>query len=165
MNTPSNPVTPSSTEAKPPTSVAPPQPPTRRSGRARKVLKKEGNIYGDKHPVQIEQDICRKKDWDRIVGEQSSHPHPNVPGPSTPVPVPLLLTSPKRVPQVVRRKSLTPRVKLKALLNLPLALRKRSSSPNLPRKGEYISNISLSQKRSHQMLKTHPQRNGPIETS
>ena len=81
-NTSSNPTTPSSTEAEPPTSVAPPQPPTRRSGRARKVPKKEGNVYGDKHPVQIEQDIRRKKDWDRIVGEQSSRPRPNVPGPS-----------------------------------------------------------------------------------
>ena len=83
-----NPATPSSVEAEPPTSVTPPQPPTRRSGRARKVPKKEGNVYGDKHPVQIEKDIRRKKDWDRIVGEQSSRPHPNVPGPSTPAPVP-----------------------------------------------------------------------------
>ena len=81
--------TPSSTEAEPPTSVAPLQPPTRCSGHARKVPKKEGNVYGDKHPIQIERDICRKKDWDRIVGEQSSCPCPNVPGPSTPVPVPL----------------------------------------------------------------------------
>ena len=63
-NTSSNPSSPSSTEAEPPTSVPPPQPPTRRSGRARKVLKKEGNVYGDKHPVQIEKDIHRKKDWD-----------------------------------------------------------------------------------------------------
>ena len=45
-------------------------------------------MSNDKHPVQIEKDICQKKDWDRIVGEQSSHPQPNVPGPSTPVPVP-----------------------------------------------------------------------------
>ena len=80
--------TPSSTEAEPPTSVAPLPQPTRRSGHARKVPKKEGNIYGDKHPVQIEKDIHRKKDWDRIVSEQSSHPQPNVPGPSTPVLVP-----------------------------------------------------------------------------
>ena len=87
-NTSLNPTTPSSTEAEPPTSVAPPQPPTRRLGRACKVLKKEGNVYSDKHPVQIEQDICQKKDWDWIVGEQSSRPHPNVPGPSTPAPVP-----------------------------------------------------------------------------
>ena len=81
-------MTPSTTEAEPPTSVAPPQPPTRRSGHAHKVPKKEGNIYGDKHPVQIEQDIRQKKDWDRIVGEWSSRPRPNVPGPSTSVPVP-----------------------------------------------------------------------------
>ena len=81
--TPSNPTTPSSIEAEPPTSVAPPQPPTRCSGRACKIPKREGNVYGDKHPVQIEQDIHRKKDWDRIVGEQSSHPRPNVPGLST----------------------------------------------------------------------------------
>ena len=87
-STPSSPTTPSTIEAEPPTSVTPPQPPTRRSGRARKVPKKEGNVYGDKHPVQIEKDICRKKDWDRIVGEQSSRPRPNVPGPSTLAPVP-----------------------------------------------------------------------------
>ena len=48
---------PSSTEAEPPTSVAPPQLPTRHSGHARKVPKKEGNVYGDKHPIQIERDI------------------------------------------------------------------------------------------------------------
>ena len=94
-NTSSNPMTPSSTEVEPPTSVTPPQPPTRRLGRARKVPKKEGNVYGDKHPVQIEQDIRRKKDWDQIVGEQSSCPRPNVPGPSTPAPVP----SPPHQPQ------------------------------------------------------------------
>ena len=87
-NTSSNPTTPSTTKAEPPTSVTPPQLPTRRSGCAHKVPKKEGNVYGDKHPVQIEQDICWKKDWDRIVGEQSSRPRSNVPGPSTLVPVP-----------------------------------------------------------------------------
>ena len=92
---PSNPLTPSSVEAEPPTSVAPPPQPTRHSGCARKVPKKEGNVYGDKHPVQIEKDIRRKKDWDQIVGEQSSRPRPNVPGPSVPVPVP----PPPRQPQ------------------------------------------------------------------
>ena len=45
-------------------------------------------MYSNKHPVQIEKDICQKKDWDQIVSEQSRHPHPNVPGPSTSVPVP-----------------------------------------------------------------------------
>ena len=50
-DTSSNPTTPSTVEAEPPTSVAPPQPPTRCSGRAHKVPKKEGNVYGDKHPV------------------------------------------------------------------------------------------------------------------
>ena len=88
LNTSSNPMTPSSTEAELPTSVAPLQPPTRCSGRVHKIPRKEGNIYSDKHPVQIEQDIRRKKDWDQIVGEQSSHPHPNVPGLSTPTLVP-----------------------------------------------------------------------------
>ena len=95
LNTSSNPTTPSSIEAEPPTSVAPPQSPTRCLGHARKVPKKEGNVYGDKHPVQIEQDIRWKKDWDRIVGKQSSHPRPNVPSPSTPAPVP----SPPHQPQ------------------------------------------------------------------
>ena len=41
LNTSSNPPTPSTVEAEPPTSAAPPQPPTRRSGRAHKVPKKE----------------------------------------------------------------------------------------------------------------------------
>ena len=68
-STSSNPMTPSSIEAEPPTSVAPPQPPTRCSGRARKVPKKEGNVYSNKHPIQIKKDIHRKKDWDQIVGE------------------------------------------------------------------------------------------------
>ena len=95
LSTPSNPTPPSSTEAEPPTSVAPPQPPTRRSGCVHRVPKKEGNVYGNKHPVQIEQDIHQKKDWDRIVGKQSSHPRPNVPGPSTPALVP----SPPHQPQ------------------------------------------------------------------
>ena len=63
--------------------------------RACKVPKKEGNVYGDKHPVQIEQDIHQKRDWDRIVGKQPSHPRPNVPGPSTSAPVP----SPPHQPQ------------------------------------------------------------------
>ena len=94
-DTSSSPPTPSSVEAEPPTSVAPPQPPTRCSGHACKVPKKEGNVYGDKHPVQIEKDIRQKRDWDRIVGEQSSRPCPNVPGPSIPAPVP----PPPRQPQ------------------------------------------------------------------
>ena len=54
----------------------------------RKVPKKEGNVYSDKHSVQIEKDIRWKKDWGWIVGKQSSRPHPNVPGPSTLAPVP-----------------------------------------------------------------------------
>ena len=91
----SDPSTPSSTGAEPPTSVAPPPQPTRRSGCVCKVPKKEGNVYSDKHPVQIEKDIRQKKDWDWIVDEQSSRPHPNVPGPSTSAPVP----SPPRQPQ------------------------------------------------------------------
>ena len=77
----------------------------------------------------------------------------------------LLLASPKRVPQVVRRRSLTPRVKLKTLLDPPLILGRLSLLPDLPRKGEHISNIFLSPKLFHQPLRTHPQRNGPIETS
>ena len=60
-NTSSNPMTPSSVEAEPPTSVVPPLQPSRRSGHAHKVPKKEGNVYSDKHPVQIEKDICRRR--------------------------------------------------------------------------------------------------------
>ena len=63
-----------------------------------------------------------------------------------------LLTNPKRVPQVVRRRNLTPRAKPKTLLNPPLALRRLSLLPDLPRKGEYISNIFLYPKPSHQLL-------------
>ena len=88
MSASSNPTTPSLVEAEPPTSVVPPPQPTRQSGRVHKVPKKEGNVYDDKHPVQIEKDIHWKRDWDRIVGKQSSHPQPNVPGPSTPALVP-----------------------------------------------------------------------------
>ena len=95
LSTSSNPTTPSSVEAEPPTSVAPPPQPTRCSRCVRKVPTKEGNIYSDKHPIQIEKDIHQKKDWDQIVGKQSSCPQPNVPGPSTPVPVP----SPPHQPQ------------------------------------------------------------------
>ena len=88
-------MTPSSTKAEPPTSVTPLPQLARQSGHTCKVPKKEGNIYGNKHLVQIKKDFCQKKDWDWIVGEQSSHPHPNVPGPSTPVLVP----SPPHQPQ------------------------------------------------------------------
>jgi len=50
-----------------PTAVAPPLPeepnPPRRSQRAKKVPKKPGNIYGDKHPVQIELETRKTRDW------------------------------------------------------------------------------------------------------
>ena len=67
---------PSLVEVEPPTSlVPPPQPPVmRRSGQAHKIPKKLGNVYGNKHPVQIEKDILQKLDWSWIVGKQSSCP-------------------------------------------------------------------------------------------
>ena len=64
LNTSSGPSTPSSTEAEPPTSAPPLPQPSRWSGCPHKVPKKEGNVYDDKHPIQIEKDICWKKDWD-----------------------------------------------------------------------------------------------------
>jgi len=58
----------------------PPVPiPAGRPQRMRKVPVKPGNVYGDKHPVDIEKGIRRTKDWKKIVEETSSCP---VPGPS-----------------------------------------------------------------------------------
>ena len=52
--TSSDPPTPSSVEAEPPTSAPPPLQPSRQSGHTHKVPKREGNVYSNKHPVQIE---------------------------------------------------------------------------------------------------------------
>jgi len=34
----------------------------------------ESNVYGKKHPVEVEKDILRQKDWKKVVGEESSCP-------------------------------------------------------------------------------------------
>jgi len=34
----------------------------------------EGNVYGKKHPVEVEKDILRQRDWKKVVGEESSRP-------------------------------------------------------------------------------------------
>src|ERR1700753_1011293 len=72
-------------------SEEPTQPPEpRRSERVWKVPTKPGNVYGeDRHPVDIEKTIRKKKDWKSIVGERSSRPRriteqQPVPGPSQP---------------------------------------------------------------------------------
>ena len=59
--------------------VPPAAPVPRRSGRAVKVPKRPGNVYGDKHPVEIEKEIARPKAWRDIVGESSSRPQRAVP--------------------------------------------------------------------------------------
>ena len=61
------------------------QPRARRPQRERKVPAKytKDNVYGDKHPVQIEKETRRQGDWRKIVGEQSSLPRQNAPGPSS----------------------------------------------------------------------------------
>ena len=55
-----------------------------------KVPKQPGNVYGDKHPTQVEKEIRKKRDWSKIVGERprsgrnkESEP---IPGPSLPPP-------------------------------------------------------------------------------
>jgi len=58
-------------------------PATKRAGQrpqhTQKVPTKPGNVYGDKHPVDIEKETTSIKDWKKIVGESSSCP---IPGPS-----------------------------------------------------------------------------------
>ena len=61
----------------PPETPAAPVP--RRSGRTVKIPKRPGNVYGDKHPVQIEKEIAKPKAWRDIVGESSSRPRHAVP--------------------------------------------------------------------------------------
>jgi len=52
-------------------------PPREKSTRKKTVPKRytESNIYGKKHPVEIEKDILHQRDWKTVVGEESSHPH------------------------------------------------------------------------------------------
>jgi len=46
----------------------------------------DSNVYGEKHPVQVEKDIKRQRDWRKVVGEESSRPRRQaIPG-GVPVP-------------------------------------------------------------------------------
>jgi len=60
----------------------------RRSTREKKLPKKfDTSVYGKKHPVAVEKDITRLKDWKKVVGEPSSLLRA-IPGPSShPLPV------------------------------------------------------------------------------
>jgi len=86
-------------------------PPRERSTRIRTIPARytESHIYRKKHPVEVEKDILRQRDWKKVVGEESSRPcQQNIPG-GVPVPdsvpyychdfhwfSPLFLLSPKR---------------------------------------------------------------------
>jgi len=63
-------------------------PPREKSTRVKKVSERytDSNVYGEKHPVQVEKDIKRQRDWRKVVGEESSHPRRQaIPG-GVPVP-------------------------------------------------------------------------------
>ena len=63
-------------------------PPWEKSTRKKTVPEwfSESNVYGKKHPVEVEKDILRQRDWKKVVGEESSCPHrQNIPG-GVPVP-------------------------------------------------------------------------------
>ena len=51
-------------------------PPREKSTRTKKVPERytDSNVYGEKHPVQVEKDIKRQRDWRKVVGEESSRP-------------------------------------------------------------------------------------------
>jgi transposase InsO family protein len=73
--------------------LRPPTPEQPLPPRARKVPNRPGNIYGQKHPVEIEKQTRKKKDWEAIVGTRSSRPvrgqgREPIPGPSAPPPPP-----------------------------------------------------------------------------
>jgi hypothetical protein len=73
--------------------LRPPTPEQPLPPRARKVPIRPGNIYGQKHPVEIEKQTRKKKDWEAIVGTRSSRPvrgqgREPIPGPSAPPPPP-----------------------------------------------------------------------------
>jgi len=63
-------------------------PPREKSTRKKTVPGRytESNVYGKKHPVEVEKDILHQRDWKKVVGEESSRPHrQNIPG-GVPVP-------------------------------------------------------------------------------
>jgi len=63
-------------------------PPWEKSTRKKTVPEQytDSNIYGKKHPVEVEKDILHQRDWKKVVGEESSRPRQqNIPG-GVPVP-------------------------------------------------------------------------------
>jgi len=63
-------------------------PPREKSTRVKKVPERytDSNVYGEKHPVQVEKDIKRQRDWRKVIGEESSRPRrQTIPG-GVPVP-------------------------------------------------------------------------------
>jgi len=63
-------------------------PPWEKSTRKKTVPERytESNVYRKKHPVEVEKDILRQRDWKKVVGEESSRPRrQNIPG-GVPVP-------------------------------------------------------------------------------
>jgi hypothetical protein len=70
-----------------------PSPPTQRPTRERKVPKQPGNVYSDKHPMDILRKTRCTRDWKEVVSKKSSRPvkgqeREPVPGPSAPPPPP-----------------------------------------------------------------------------
>jgi len=63
-------------------------PPREKSTRKKTVPGRytKSNVYGKKHPVEVEKDVLRQRDWKKVVGEESSRPRrQNIPG-GVPVP-------------------------------------------------------------------------------
>ena len=63
-------------------------PPREKSTRKKTVSERytKSNVYGKKHPVEVEKDILHQRDWKKVVGEESSRPcRQNIPG-GVPVP-------------------------------------------------------------------------------
>jgi len=89
-----------STEAEPPTArrspvpITPPLPeepsPPRRSQCVKRIPKRPGNVYGDKHPVQIELETRKTRDWRKVVQEEAPLPVRRTPGTSALPDVPTL---------------------------------------------------------------------------
>jgi len=68
--------------------VGPDTPPREKSTRKKTIPERytESNVYGKKHPVEVEKDILCQRDWKKVVGEESSRPRrQNIPG-GVPVP-------------------------------------------------------------------------------
>ena len=81
---------------RPSASVVPPEPVVPCCPQHEKrVPVKPGNVYGDKHPVQIELETRKTQDWKKIVQEQASLPVRRTPGSSSRPAPPTLESDPK----------------------------------------------------------------------